>query len=140
MRALSWGARARTNTRLPLPTQHTTKETPVDDATRQWLLSQLGTATDTADLDTRYTRLGTARAVAIEILYQRKADLLAQPASVGVSGVVSVTYTENIKAIERQIALLESGYPPAPDETTDPDDGDGDLGFGVIRLRERPRR
>lgn len=110
----------------------------MDDATRQWLLSQLGTATNTADLDTRYTRLGTARAVALEILYQRKADLLAQPASVNVSSVVSVTYTENIRALERQIALLESGEPPAPDEPgSGSDDG---YGFGVIRLTERPRR
>lgn len=111
----------------------------MDDATRRWLLSQLGTATDTADLDDRYTRLGNARAVAIEVLYQRKADLLAQPASVAVSAVVSVTYTENIKALERQIAFLEGGGAPAPDEPGDDGDKSGS-GWGMVRLVERRRR
>jgi hypothetical protein len=113
----------------------------VDDATRSWLLAQLGTATDLVDLDARYTRLGKARAVAIEILNQRKADLINnQPASVNISSVLSVTYTENIKAIERQIALLEAAdAPPAPDEPTIPED-DSISTFGVIRLIERPRR
>ncbi|MFK8851248.1 hypothetical protein [Streptomyces sp. Ac-502] len=110
----------------------------MDDATRKWLLSQLGTATDTADLDTRYARLGSARAVALEVLYQRKADLLAQPASISVSAVVSVAYTENIKALERQIAYLEGGGSPAPDEPST-DDPSG-FGWSVVRLIERPRR
>jgi len=110
----------------------------MDAAQLAWLRSQLGTATDMADLELRYTRLGTVRAVAIEVLYERKAALIAQPASVNVSSVVSVTFTENIKAIERQIAILESGEPPAPGET--PDDTTDDTTFGVIRLIERPRR
>ncbi|MGA5670071.1 hypothetical protein ACPCTG_31895 [Streptomyces pseudogriseolus] len=102
-----------------------------------WLLSQLGSATPVADLETRYTRLGTARAVAIEVLYERKAALIQQPASVNVSGVVGVAFSENIKALERQIALLESGQPPAPDDPP----GAGDTAYlGVIRLVERPRR
>ncbi|GHJ34343.1 hypothetical protein ACFV4E_22380 [Streptomyces hygroscopicus] len=110
----------------------------MDDATRAWLISQLGTATDLNDLDQRYTRLGTARAVAIEVLYERKAALvMGQPASVNVSSVVSVSYTENIKALERQIAALEAGDPPAPD---DPTDGISSTRFDVIQLRERPRR
>lgn len=109
----------------------------MDEATRAWLLAQLGTATPTADLDTRYLRLATGRAVAIEVLYERKAALLAQPASVSVSGVVSVVFSENIKALERQISILESGMPPAPDE--DPDTG-GPGGFGTIELTARPRR
>ncbi|MGW5689787.1 hypothetical protein ACWEWX_02150 [Streptomyces asiaticus] len=110
----------------------------MDAATRAWLISQLGTATDLADLDQRYTRLASARAVALEILYERKAALVMdQPAGVNVSSVVSVTYTENIKALERQIALLEDGQPPAPD---DPADDGSTTGFSVIQLRERPRR
>lgn len=111
----------------------------MDDATRQWLLDQVGSATDTALLDARYALLGSARAVALSILRQRKNDLVAgQPASLGVTGVVTLSYTENIKALERQIAMLESGEPPAPDEPTGPDD-DG-YGFGVIHLIGRPRR
>jgi hypothetical protein len=115
----------------------------VDEATRSWLLAQLGTATNLADLDTRYTRLGKARAVAIETLNQRKADLINnQPASVNISSVVSVAYTENIKALERQIALLESAdAPPAPDEPADDtSDNDTDPGWSIVRLVERPRR
>jgi len=103
-----------------------------------WLLSQLGTATPVADLDTRYTRLGTARAVALEVLYERKAALIQQPASVNVSSVVSVAFTENIKALERQIALLEAGEPPAPDDPAGT--GSDTTYIGVARLVERPRR
>jgi hypothetical protein len=113
----------------------------VDAAVQAWLLSQLGTATDLADLEQRLARLGTARAVALEVVRERLAVLRAQPASVNLSGVVSVSYGENIKAYERQIAMLEAGEPPAPD---DPDeDGDGlpdPTGFGIIHLVERPRR
>lgn len=111
----------------------------MDATVRAWLIAQLGTATNLADLDLRYTRLGTARAVALEVLYERKAALvMEQPASVNVSSVVGVTYTENIKAIERDIARLESGQPPAPDDP--PADDTSSIGFSVIQLRERPRR
>lgn len=105
----------------------------MDTATQAWLVSQLGTATDLPDLQARYTRLGRARAVALEILNQRLADLRAQTATVGVSGVVNVSIAENIKAYERQIALLEAGGSPAPDEPSEetPADGEPDL-FGTI--------
>lgn len=110
----------------------------MDAAVRAWLLAQLGPATDLAALEARYTRLGTARAVALEVVRERLAVLLAQPASVNVSSVVSVNYGANITAYERQILLLESGEPPAPD---DPDPGtDGPDAIGVIHLVERPRR
>jgi hypothetical protein len=110
----------------------------LDPSVQAWLLAQLGPATPLGDLQTRYTRLGTARAVAIEILYERKAAFVQQPASVTVSGVVGVTFTENIKALERQIIQLESGEPAAPD---DPDGaGDEDTTLGVFFLHERPRR
>lgn len=108
----------------------------MDAATRAWLLAQLGTATDTTDLDTRYTRLGTARAVALEVLRERLAALIAQPATVNVSGVVSVSVTENIKAIERKIAELVGGEPPAPDDPADTIPGR----FGTLDLVARRRR
>jgi len=104
-----------------------------------WLLAQLGTTTPVADLETRYARLGAARPVAIEILYERKAALIQQPASVNVSGVVGVTFNENIKALERQIALLEAGSPPAPDDPTTPDE-DAAVLLGTFQLVERRRR
>ncbi|WP_331746898.1 hypothetical protein OH809_45050 (plasmid) [Streptomyces sp. NBC_00873] len=110
----------------------------MDTAVRAWLISQLGTDTDLTDLEQRYTRLGTARAVALEILRERLAALRAQPSVVNVSSVVGVNYTANITSYERQIAALEAGEPPAPDDPTDPD-GSGD-GFGLVYLVERPRR
>ncbi|MGW7630580.1 hypothetical protein ACWGKO_16820 [Streptomyces griseoincarnatus] len=107
-------------------------------AVTAWLKGELGPTVDLADLEVRYTRLGTARAVALEVLRERLAGLRAQPSSVNVSGVVSVTFAENIKAYERQIAALENGEPPAPD---DPDNGDGGPnGIGLITLHARPRR
>lgn len=110
----------------------------MDTAVRAWLLAQLGTSTDLPDLEQRYTRLGTARAVALEVVRERLAALLAQPSSVNVSSVVSVSFTENIKAYERQIASLEDGEPPAPD---DPSDGSADPDtLGLLYLVERPRR
>lgn len=110
----------------------------MDTAVRAWLLAQLGTSTDIPDLEARYTRLGTARAVALEVVRERLAALLVQPSSVNVSSVVSVSFSENIKAYERQIAILENGQPPAPD---DPSDGSTDPDtLGMLYLVERPRR
>jgi hypothetical protein len=103
-----------------------------------WLISKVGTATPTADLEARYTRLGSARAVAIEILNERLADLRAQATTIGVSGVVNVSFVENIKAYEREIALLESGSSPAPDDSPLPADDEGSIGWVV--LKARPRR
>lgn len=104
-----------------------------------WLRGELGADADLADLEARYTRLGTSRAVALEVLRERLAALRSQPSTVSVSGVVSVAFTENIKAYERQIAALENGEPPAPDDPTDPGTGDSNT-LGMFRLVERPRR
>ncbi|MEW2393063.1 hypothetical protein AB0933_32350 [Streptomyces venezuelae] len=112
----------------------------METAVQAWLISKLGKATNLTDLAARYTRLGAARPVAIEVLNERLADLRTQAATVGVSGVVNVSYSENIKALEREIALLESGKPPAPDEPTDPDDEAATGHLGVIQLVARPRR
>ncbi|MFD7615768.1 hypothetical protein [Streptomyces sp. NPDC059802] len=110
----------------------------MDAAVRAWLIAQLGTDTDQADLEQRYARLGTARAVALEVVRERLAALRAQPSAVNVSSVVSVNYTANIASYERQIAALEAGEPPAPDDPVDPCEDNG--GFGVTYLVERPRR
>lgn len=114
----------------------------MDTAVQAWLIAELGRSTDVVELEQRYARLTSARAVALEVLRERKAALVHdQPASVNVSSVVSVAYAENIKAIERQIATLEAGRPLAPDET-DPD-GDGTAGddsLRIITLTARARR
>lgn len=108
-------------------------------AVTAWLKGELGPTADLADLEVRYARLGTARAVALEVVRERLAALRAQPATVNVSGVVSVGFAENLKAYERQIAALEAGEPPAPDDPPGTGD-DGTAQLGLIRLVERPRR
>jgi hypothetical protein len=111
----------------------------LDTAVQAWLLAQLGETTSTTDLEARYARLGTARAVALEVLRGRLAAFLQQPATVNVSSVVGVGFAENIKALERQIANLEAGIPPAPDEPA-AGDSSADTTLGVFYLTERPRR
>jgi hypothetical protein len=110
----------------------------MDAAVLAWLKSELGADTDQSDLIVRYARLGTARAVAIEVVRERLAALRAQPSTVNVSSVVGVSYVENIKAYERQLAKLESGEPPAPDDPAGTGDESGTI--GVVYLRERARR
>lgn len=112
----------------------------MDASVKAWLLAQLGAATDLTDLEARYSRLGSARAVAIEVLYERKAALIQQPSTVNVSGVVGVGFAENIKALERQITLLEAGTPAAPDDPTDGTSDDDTLALGWVALVPRPRR
>ncbi|MDJ0464991.1 hypothetical protein [Streptomyces sp. H27-C3] len=108
----------------------------MDDTLRRWLLALLGPATDTADLDLRYARLHSARAVALEVLRERRATLLAQPLKVALSGVVSVDTSGNVAALDRQIEDLENPATPVPDEN----DPDSPTGGGVLYLHERPRR
>lgn len=71
-----------------------------------WLRAQLGTATDEQDLATRYGRLGRARAVAVEVLSERRAKLLAEPLRMTVDGVVTIDQSNNLAGLERQIVGL----------------------------------
>ncbi|MFC8447711.1 hypothetical protein [Kitasatospora sp. NPDC057223] len=78
----------------------------MDPAALAWLLAQLGPTTSTDDLTARHDRLGTARAVALEVLAERRAALLAEPLRLVVDGVVTMDRTGNLTGIERQIAAL----------------------------------
>ncbi|MCX5233944.1 hypothetical protein OG824_01670 [Streptomyces prunicolor] len=89
----------------------------MDIAVRAWLLAQLGPTTDTADLDARYARLTSARAVANEVLAERRAKLLADPLRMTVDGVVTIDQSNNLAGLERQIAALVDLV--APDELAD---------------------
>ncbi|MFD6347225.1 hypothetical protein ACFWF9_21205 [Streptomyces roseolus] len=94
----------------------------MDEAVRTWLLAQLGPGTDAADLEARYTRLRAARAVALEVLAERRAGLLAEPLRLSVDGVMTVDNSGNLTGLERQMAAV--GVAVAPDETeTGADDG-----------------
>ncbi|MFC1420048.1 hypothetical protein [Streptacidiphilus cavernicola] len=94
----------------------------MDPAVLAWLLAQLGTATDTADLTLRYGRLGTARGVVLEVLAERKAKLISEPLRLVVDGVVTLDNSANVTAMERQVAALADVL--APDETAADDTAD----------------
>ncbi|MFE0477479.1 hypothetical protein ACFW2V_38385 [Streptomyces sp. NPDC058947] len=89
------------------------------DAEYAYLRSQLGEA-DRIDLDTRYQRLDSLQAVAIEVLRERKAALVSDPLAVTVQGVATVNNAENVKAIERQIAEIETSARDATPGTVNP--------------------
>lgn len=80
-----------------------------------WLRAQLGVTTDEQDLAARYTRLGRARAVAAEVLAERRAALLAEPLRMTVDGVVTIDQSNNLAGLERQLAgLVELTAPDDP--------------------------
>ncbi|MFG3140933.1 hypothetical protein ACGFZA_32605 [Streptomyces sp. NPDC048211] len=89
----------------------------MDPAVLAWLQAQLGKSTDAADLQDRYTRLGAAKTVALEVLSERRARLLADPLQLTVNGVVTLDQSNNLTGLERQIASVEAAT--APDDNTD---------------------
>ncbi|MFD3511916.1 hypothetical protein [Streptomyces sp. NPDC058657] len=97
-------------------------------------MSQLGPVTDPADLTHRYDRLHSARSVALEVLHERIAGLLAEPLKVTVNGVVTIDNSANVTALERRAAQLLTE--PAPDDTPS---GGHDL-VAAVQLCARPRR
>lgn len=106
----------------------------MDPAVLAWLLAQLGTNTDPADLTARYTRLGTAKAVALEVLAERRAKLLAEPMHLVVNGVVTLDTSNNLTGLERQIASIQTAT--APDEPA-ADDATPDLVVAPLRRAHR---
>lgn len=80
------------------------------EAEYAYLRSELGEA-NRADLNTRYQRLDSLEAVAIEVLRERRAALISDPLAVSVQGIATVNSAENVKALERQIADLQEGLP-----------------------------
>ncbi|MFJ5734715.1 hypothetical protein [Streptomyces microflavus] len=95
----------------------------MDEFQRSWLLAQLGPDADPADLERRFFRLRSVRGVALEVLGERRAKLLADPLKVTVDGVVTMDLQENLRGIERQIEQVRQG--PAPDEPDDDEDEEG---------------
>ncbi|MFG2816267.1 hypothetical protein [Streptomyces sp. NPDC048410] len=60
----------------------------------------------------------SVRAVALEVLGERRAKLLADPLKVTVDEVVTMDLQENLRGIERQIEQVR--------QSTAPDEWDGD--------------
>ncbi|MFH8772050.1 hypothetical protein [Streptomyces sp. NPDC017958] len=107
----------------------------MDAAVLAWLLAQLGPSTDQTDLQARYARLGTARSVALEVLYERRAKLLAEPLQLTVNGVATLDQSANLSGLERQIASVEDAT--APDE---PNGGGDTLIVAPLESAHRRRR
>ncbi|MFD9397171.1 hypothetical protein ACFWBB_42510 [Streptomyces sp. NPDC060000] len=105
----------------------------MDIAVRAWLLAQLGPTTDTADLDARYARLTSARAVANEVLAERRAKLLADPLRMTVDGVVTIDQSNNLAGLERQITALVDLV--APDELADGEESTDLVTAPLLRAR-----
>ncbi|MGW0992017.1 hypothetical protein ACWD5V_01590 [Streptomyces sp. NPDC002523] len=99
----------------------------MDEFQRSWLLAQLGPDTDPADLERRYFRLRSVRAVALEVLGERRAKLLADPLKVTVDGVVTMDLQENLRGIERQIEQVRQVA--SPDDADDQGEADEMLGM-----------
>ncbi|MCY0929471.1 hypothetical protein OTB20_25375 [Streptomyces sp. H27-H1] len=99
-----------------------------------WLAAQLGPDADPVDLAQRYERLGSARAVADEMLHERIATLLAEPLRVTVNGVATIDHASNVAALERRLGQLSS--------QTAPDDGPVGAPEMILSvpLVARPRR
>ncbi|MFF3517731.1 hypothetical protein [Streptomyces sp. NPDC002573] len=104
----------------------------MDPAVLAWLLAQLGPTTDQGDLQTRYDRLGSAKAVALEVLSERRANLLADPLQLTVNGVVTMDQSNNLTGLERQIASVEAA--------TAPDDAVGGDTLVIAPLESARRR
>jgi hypothetical protein len=97
------------------------------------LLAQLGPTTDTADLDARYARLTSARAVANEVLAERRAKLLADPLRMTVDRVVTIDQSNNLAGLERQITALVDLV--APDELVDGEESTDLVTAPLLRAR-----
>lgn len=80
----------------------------------RWLQAQLGPDTDPQDLAARYARLHSAKAVALEVLHEQIATLIAEPLKVTVNGVATIDNSANVTALERRAAQLADE--PAPDD------------------------
>lgn len=103
----------------------------MDEFQRSWLLAQLGPEADTADLERRFFRLRSVRAVALEVLGERRAKLLGDPLKVSVDGVVTMDLQENLRGIERQIEWVRRA--PVPDDPqSDEEDDVGTLATTVL--------
>ncbi|MFD3618698.1 hypothetical protein ACFWWT_26355 [Streptomyces sp. NPDC058676] len=105
----------------------------MDVAVRAWLLAQLGPTTDTSDLDARYGRLASARAVANEVLAERRAKLLADPLRMTVDGVVTIDQSNNLAGLERQITALVDLA--APDELAEGEESSDLVTAPLLRAR-----
>ncbi|WP_327356375.1 hypothetical protein [Streptomyces sp. NBC_01304] len=99
----------------------------------RWLQAQLGPDTDGNDLAARYERLRSAKAVALEVLHERLAALVAEPLKVTVNGIATIDNSANVTALERHLVQLETVAAPDAPSTASSE-------LIAVPLRSRPRR
>lgn len=79
----------------------------LDAAVLAEVRSWVGSSPSDEDLALRHERLGSAHAVALEVLRGRQAEFLASPATFSVDGDYGQGTAVNITELRRQIAQLE---------------------------------
>lgn len=80
------------------------------DIDRARVRDEIGTSEPPTDfdLDDSYDELGTWQAVALRVLQRRRADLIANPLSFTLTGVLSMSAAANIAGLDAQIRRLEA--------------------------------
>lgn len=78
------------------------------EAQLTYLHDQLGDDADETEMQDRFDRLGDVTLVVTEMLQRRLANLLASPSSFSVSGEYSQNTSDNIKALQAQLAGVGS--------------------------------
>ena len=83
---------------------------PLSTVDLNWVRDEIGTATPPtdSDLNTSFDELGSREYVALRVLKRRRADLLANPASFTISGVLSQDASANLRILDSQIAPLQA--------------------------------
>lgn len=95
--------------------------TALTDRQKAWLTSELGSTVTPEAMQARYDAVGTVRSVATSLLQERVNALVQGGAlSVSISGVASVNQSENVKALERQIARIQRLDDDPSDDTGQP--------------------
>lgn len=84
----------------------------ISEADLAVLRSHVGSEPPDEDLRLRYERTGSVERTAYEILRGRYADMLANPAKWSVDGDFTKDHTENLKALQGQLASLEPSVNP----------------------------
>lgn len=70
--------------------------------------SWVGAQPDDAELVLRFERLGTVEAVAQEILRERRANLLLDPAKMSIDGDASWDWTKNLELLNESLGHLDA--------------------------------
>jgi hypothetical protein len=109
---------------------------------RAWIRDEVGSSVLDTEIDERFESIGTVRGTTVSLLRLKITRWIENPATVALSGVASVSFKDNIAAVERRIAqLLKLG--PDPSDESGPDD-EAEAGgphvlerFDIVRSRRR---